>query len=336
MTEPAVTLADPQALTAKIGAYLDGNAELTGLELYYELERSTSLLTFHTMLRDGARNRAHSGLQQSYGDHNRLLMLGLDRLVAGDHDWYRTRIDPADPVDDAVLVRCFDAVTTFGLSRDTLVALWLAGALHDCGMLCGRGASVDVEDGVVLSRPIIDALCPPDRRDLATFVLHHHDNIKGVFTGEVPVGLVADDLVTLPSDQRAVALAALGFVQVAGAASLGEGRLGSFRVGIFDRCIDGTALDDRSPTTRLARLLGTDPGSLTTGVGALEQFLARGTVHGWPRVTVDLALTERQSLLAELAETWSASDADHLVLASGAGAGVETTLHGTTVLVVDR
>ena len=71
------------------------------------------------------------------------------------------------------------------MPRETLVALWLAAALHDCGMLCGRGAYVDVEDGVVLSRPIIDALCPEDLHDLATFVLHHHDYIKGVFLGEV-------------------------------------------------------------------------------------------------------------------------------------------------------
>jgi hypothetical protein len=288
------------------------------------------------MLRDGERNRAHSGLQQSYGDHNRLLMLGLDRLIAGDLDWYRTRMDPADPVDDDALRRCFAAVAALGLPRDTLVALWLAGALHDCGMLCGRGASVDVEDGVVLARPLLDLLCPAELCALATFVLHHHDNIKGVFTGEVPTGLVADDLAALPSDQRAVALAALGFVQVAGAASLGEGRLGSFRVGIFDRCVDGTALDDRTATTRLRRLLGPDPGAPTAGVGALEQFLAHGTVHGWQRVAVELSPAERASLLTELAAAWSTSGADHLVLAAGARTGVETTLSGTTVLVIDR
>ena len=254
MQEPVISLDDPQVLTAKIDAYLDGAAGLTGLELYYELERSTSLLTFHTMLRDGPRNRAHSGLQQSYGDHNRLLMLGLDRLVEGDLDWYRTRIDPDDPVDDDALRRCFDAVAALGLSREQLVALWLAAALHDCGMLCGRGAYVDVEDGVVLSRPIIDALCPAELRDLATFVLHHHDYIKGVFRGEVPTALVADDLATLPIEQRAVALAALGCVQVAGRpASVKDDweRSGS---GSSTGASTAPRSTTRAPTTRLERL----------------------------------------------------------------------------------
>jgi len=94
--------------------------------------------------------------------------------------------DHEDPVDDDALRRCCASIAALDLSRETLVALWLGAALHDCGMLSGRGAYVDVEDGVVLSRPIIDALCPEHLRDLSTFVLHHHDYIKGVFLGEVP------------------------------------------------------------------------------------------------------------------------------------------------------
>jgi len=347
MTDPGIALADPQPLRRTIGAYLDGRAELTGLELYYELERSTSLLTFHTMLREGVRNRSGSGLQQSYGEHNRLLMLGLDRLVAGDLDWYRGRIDPDDPIGDDALLRCFRAVDALDLSRDMLVALWLAAALHDCGMLCGRGAHVDVEDGVVLSRPILDALCPEELRELATFVLHHHDYIKGVFLGEVPAGLVAHELATLPDGQRPLALAALGFVQVAGAASLGEGRLGSLRVEIFDRCVDGTALDDRSVTTRLARVLASS-GAPPRHDGTLERFLEQGSVHGWHRVVVDLTPEDRVSLLREIAELWSASGAAHVVFADGFApwsanpeldgvrARVETPMSGTSVLVIDR
>ena len=105
------------------------------------------------------------------------------------------------------------------------MALWLAAALHDCGMLCGRGAYVDVEDGIVLSRDLIDVLCPGPLRDLALCVLHHHDYIKGVFLGEVPAATVADDIEALVPALQPVAMAGLGLVQVAGAASLGEGRL---------------------------------------------------------------------------------------------------------------
>jgi hypothetical protein len=57
MTSPDISLDDHRSRQHTIDAYLDGNTELTGLDLYYELERSTSLLTFHTMLRDGPRNR---------------------------------------------------------------------------------------------------------------------------------------------------------------------------------------------------------------------------------------------------------------------------------------
>jgi hypothetical protein len=344
MTASVIALVDPAPVRAIIDAYLDGSGDLTGLDLYYALERSTSLLSFHTMLRGGPRNRERNGLQQSYGDHNRLLMLGLDRLVAGDLDWYRERVDPSDPVPDEALRRCFAAVSALGLSREALVAFWLAASLHDCGMLCGRGAYVDVEDGVPLSRPLIEALCPAALPDLATFVLHHHDYIKGVFLGEVPAALVADDLARLPDSQRRLALAALGCVQVAGAASLGEGRLGPQRIEIFDCCFDGTALDDRTRSTRVARLLDTDTAAELDP--ALQSFLDRAAVHGWQRVTGHLGLADRTALLGEVATWWTASGADHVVFADGVDAWttvpdldevsrrVETALSGVTVLVL--
>lgn len=361
MTDPVIGLDDPHSLARTIDAYVAGSAMLTGLELYYELERSTSLVMFHTMLRPGARNRARSGLQQSYGDHNRLLMLGLDKLVEGDVEWYRSRIDPAEVVSDGSLEGCLHGVAALGLARDTLVALWLAAALHDCGMLCGHGAHVDVEDGVVLSRPILEALCPEPLRDLATFVLHHHDYIKGVFLGEVPTGLVTTELAALPYEQRAVAMVALGCVQVAGAASLGEGRLGPFRIDVFRRCLAGTALDDGATSTRLARLLEATPRAAEPledvaraelehhdprSRAVLEQFLERSAVHGWQRVTVDLTPSARTALVMELAERWAESDADHVVFDDQFDPGpatldldrarchVETTLSGITLLTV--
>jgi hypothetical protein len=346
VTAPVIALDDPRLLRGVIDAFLQGDGELSGLELYYELERVTSLLAFHTMLRGGPRNRARSGLQQSYGDHNRLLMLGLDQLVAGDLEWYRERIDLTDPVPDHALLGCFRAVAALELPREQLIALWLAAALHDCGMLCGRGAYVDVEDGAVLSRPIIDALCPDELCDLASFVLRHHDYIKGVFLGEVPAELVADDLAALPDWQRGVGLAGLGCVQVAGAASLGEGRLSAFRIEIFDRCFDGTALDDRSAATRLMRLLDDAPAPPPTPT--LDRFLETAAVHGWHRVTGGIAPSERPALLGALADRWAASGADHVVFADGVEPWtapidldrvprrVETALSGVTVLVLDR
>jgi hypothetical protein len=314
----------PDAVARRIDDFLAARAELTALDLYYELERATSLLEFHSMLRDGERNRASSGLQQSYGDHNRLLMLGLDRLLEGDVEWYHTRLAPNAAVSEASLGRCLATARSLAPSREIRVALWLGAALHDCGMLCGRGSYVDVEDGIVLSRPVIDALCPAPYRGLASAVLHHHDYIKGVFLGEVPVARVADEIEALDRTQRAIALAGLGLVQVAGAASLGEGRLEAFRIQIFERCVKGDALDDRTSSTRLARLLAgnQDAGPRPTdGVDAqlasLDALLAHASVHAWQRATASASEPERLALLAALAQRWAASGCDDVVFEGG-------------------
>jgi hypothetical protein len=47
----------------------------------------------------------------------------------------------------------------------------------------------------------------------------------------------------------------LGIIQLAGAASLGEGRLTSWKIGIFQGLVDGTLVSDTSRSCRLGRLL---------------------------------------------------------------------------------
>ena len=83
-----------------------------------------------------------------------------------------------------------------------------------------------------------------------------HDDLRA---DAQPARGEGDALGVIPGARRDDSPRALGCVQVAGAASLGEGRLGSFRVDIFERCQAGTALDDRRISTRLARLLATTP-----------------------------------------------------------------------------
>jgi hypothetical protein len=345
-----------EAVTAQIAAYLDGTTALTGLDLYYELEKATPLREFHTVLRPGPQNRTRSGLQQSYGDHNRLLLLGLDRLVEGDLCWYRGRLVEPGAVDDERLQACFDAVRGIGLTRSAWVALWLGAALHDCGMLGGSDGNVDVEDGVVLADGVLDTLCPTGVRALASFAIRNHDYIRNVFLGEVPSGFITEQLDAFPADQRVIAIGALGMIQVAGAASLGEGRLSDFRVSIFERCFDGSALIDASTPTRLARLLsaGTEsvaspePVPLSGGRSALEPLLQRVPLHGWHKASHAIADdgAAKVSALSVLAERWEASDADHVVLERGVHIpnGIDESwspstsevelLNGTTALVV--
>src|SRR5437879_6229503 len=79
-----IAIGEHDKLTTMVDGFLRRARSLTGLELYYEIERATPLMGFHAMIRKGPQNRMRSGLQQSYGDHNRLLMLALDKLVARD------------------------------------------------------------------------------------------------------------------------------------------------------------------------------------------------------------------------------------------------------------
>lgn len=363
METVAITVDDHDAVAARIDAFLSGSRSLTGLELYYELERATPLLGFHVMLRQGPQNRTKTGLQQSYGDHNRLLMLALDKLLDGDLDWYRARLDGVGTVDDDELLSCFEAVDALALTRDVVLALWLGGALHDCGMLCGRGSYVDVEDGVALSRDVVEAFVPDGLRDFTYFVIRHHDYIKGVFLGEVPAGFIADDLGRLAPELRRVALAALGVVQVAGAASLGEGRLGTFRLGIFGRCTAGDALAQPSAAARLGRLLESaedaaepPPADAAARLAALderrrvgvEQFLDGTPLHGWHRAAAAWDRDDRMRLLVDLVGLWLASPAEHVVLDTSNGwadaaalrspavTRTVTALNGSRLLMIGR
>jgi hypothetical protein len=337
-----IRIADGGTTSAVVDAFRRGHGTLTALGLYYALERSTPLLEFHTYLREGPQNCDGNGLQQSYGDHNRLLMLALDKLVTGDLDWYRDRVDSENGVTDAELAEMLGTAARLDLSRDALVAVWLAGALHDCGMLAGRGAAVDVEDGVVIGREVVDALCPPELRGLALFVLRHHDYVKDVFLGEVPAVSVSDELEKLDATLRSTALAALGLVQVAGAASLGVGRLNAFRLRIFRRCLDGTALADQSRSTRLARLLSPLPERRVEPVrgddaSGIESFLEHVPVHRWHRVFAGAGREQRLEKLAEIDARWAASEADRVVVLGpdlASPGRVDTARSGSRVLLL--
>jgi hypothetical protein len=330
MPGPAITLDTREA--DDLVRLIDDDPSLTGLDLYYELERRTPLRELHTMLRQGPKNRSESGLQQSYGDHNRLLLLGIDRMLEGDLDWYRRRLESPDVVDDARLRSCFAHVAALGLDRTALVALWLGCGLHDCGMLAGNHGSFDVEDGVAVAAPVFDALCPPAVRPLADFAVRNHDYIKDVFLGEIPPGFIAAQIDELPASLRPAALTVLGMIQVAGSASLGEGRLSSFRMEIFERCSAGTALDDRSTATRLRRLLADghetmdapepEPGVASS---ALAGPLATVPIHGWHRAWSTMSGDRVRAKLAALdamaRALADASDAGHVAIAPGADLG---------------
>jgi len=328
---PSITLDRQRAagLRDDVCSFLTGERPLTGLELYYLLEAATSLREFHTMLRGGKQNLMRSGLQQSYGDHNRVLLLGLDRLTAGDVAWFRDRVTDGDVIDGDSLAACVAAVRALDLPADVCVALWLGAALHDCGMLGGRSMGVDVEDGVDLARDLVEELCPERTQSLALFAVRNHDYVKDMFRGEVPVQFIADQVDDLEPDLRPVAVATLGMIQVAGAASLGEGRLSSFRLTLFERCLAGTVFADASPAVRLQRLLGTGGESTTAPVvDALassraadwREFLDAVPTHGWHRAWGERRddVDAKARVLEQVVPLWSETHVDHVVLARDA------------------
>jgi hypothetical protein len=60
-------------------------------ETFSDLEGSSLLFLMNLIPRKNHRNRYPTGLQQSYGDHNRLMMLGIDKLATGDWNWLLLR-----------------------------------------------------------------------------------------------------------------------------------------------------------------------------------------------------------------------------------------------------
>jgi len=325
-----LTIDDEAAVQSCIAAFVGGHTDLTGLELYYLLERATSLRELHLLLREGPRNRTAAGLQQSYGDHNRLLLLGLDRLLAGDVDWFRARVAADSPVAGDEVARCVERAADIVLSRPQLIALWLGAAVHDCGLLGGAAPSVDVEDATMIASQLLDRLCPPDQWSLTTFAIRNHDYVKDVFRGEVPASVLTASLDQLPAAERSVGLAALGLIQIAGAASLGEGRLTSFRLAIFDRCIDGSVLDGHTRSSRLARLLRSDietvdvPAAPRSAARAaidsepVRQFLDAVPCHGWHRAWSPPADPVHQiEALHQLAALAHEHQVDHVVIERG-------------------
>lgn len=339
LIDPLITI-EPSLLPAireRIEAYITGQHDLTGIEFYYLLEQATPLREFHFMVRRGPKNQSRSGLQQSYGDHNRLLLFGLDQLIASDVAWCRSRLEHAGSVSEQRMVECLRRVEMLELTREERLALWIGAAMHDCGMLGQHASDVDVEDGVVLASHVIDALCPPALIPLAIFAVRNHDYIKQVFTGEVPAQFIRAQMDEFPDQLRYKATVALGMVQVAGAASLGEGRLTPFRMAIFEACASGRALDLTPPAIRLAALLGTGEegeGSVPIDVASglltglhpttyteFQAFLEQALVHQWHKLvrsSPDSTIKTRWCLLREISKVWVERRVNHLVVTSSA------------------
>jgi hypothetical protein len=323
-------------LNAQATAYVAGDARLSGLTVCHGLEQSTPLLLLNLITRSGARNRLSTGLQQTYGDHTRMLAYGIDQLLAGETAWLYGRVWPGSGVSEADVARCVEAIAALHIDRTQRLALWVAASLHDYGKLYGRRNGLDPEDGVALVAPIVAAIEPiRELADVVTFAVRNHDLIESVTTGGTPASFVAEQLRRLPAAQRQLAMAFLGVIQLAGAASLGMGRIVASKVEIFEQCLSGDIVADESPQRRASALcsaaLRGDHHFVTVAdeIRATEldsqtrDFLGRVVLHGWEDVRHDLwskrgaeAFAELNAILVGLAGIMAAQapDGRHLVI----------------------
>ncbi|MCA2215047.1 hypothetical protein [Jidongwangia harbinensis] len=310
--DPATTSADAQAarlarldelvnasmlnrLNEQGQAYLAGDRPLSGLAVCHALEQSTPLLLLNLIIRSGARNRLDSGLQQTYADHTRTLAYGIDQLLAGETAWLCGRIWPSSGVSEADVARCGELGAKLDIDRRQRFGLWLAASLHDYGKLYGRRNGLDPEDGVAMVAPLlarIDAV--GDLTELILFAVRNHDVIEAVTTGSTPAAFIGEQLRALPADRRDLAMAFLGIIQFAGAASLGMGRIVPSKVEIFEQCLSGEIIADESAERRAGALCSatrradhhfvTVHGARRTAVVDDPQtraFLTRVVLQGW-------------------------------------------------------
>lgn len=324
--------------------HVAGRAPLTALRVHYKLEKSTPLLLLHLILRKGRRNRHDNGLQQTYGDHTRLLLLGIDMLDGRDTGWYLTRLAAAEGLGEADIDAAIARYHAFPMSAMDRVVLWLAASMHDYGKLYWRGEGLDADDALHLCQPILDEIVDPGTHGVLAFCIRNHDYIEHVLNGQVPVPFITRQRDELPADARGFALRCLGIIQLAGAASLGEGRLTRKKMGIYLALMDGSLVEDASPACRLARLLSgerlvvEEPArerarDLLAGLDESERrtvddFLGHATLIGWPRVREELLAAEAEEdavrtaweAIRQAAATWEHAGADcqHVVLESGA------------------
>lgn len=350
---------DPQALAQlreNLGQYVAGKVELRAVDFYYRLERCTPLMLFHMFPRKGQRNQHRNGLQQSYGDHIRLLMYGFDVMDNGDLDWLmQRRWEAPIDVDEQDLKDCIQAYGQLSLSRADKASMWIAGALHDYGKIHRRGFGLDAEDAEPLCNILLDELCDPSLHDFIAFGIRNHDLIEYVVTGETPTSFIARAVEDLPQTVRRLAMPLLGIIQLTGAASLGEGRITRTKVEIYNRCLDGEIIADQSVEARLGRLFYGDQVVVDTEarekipailerLSPAEQellwgFLGNVVLHDW--VDLRAAVLDGQSATAQAEETlirsliaaarlWETqfSDHTHVVFDNGAGALLKSVTNG--------
>lgn len=225
---------------------------------FSNLEGNSLLFLMNLIPRKNHRNRYPNGLQQSYGDHNRLMMLGIDRLAAGDWNWLLSR---SMFFTETFVCDLQDYVNSI---RERLTAderlrklVMLSASFHDYGKLYRRRYGLDSYDAAFLVQPILDRICAtPEERAATVFCIRNHDIVEHVGNGAVPLQAVLASYRELSPKYQEVCWPALSMIQVAGAASLGNGRLTEMKLSLGKLLLTGEfAKQSTDHVIRLNRLI---------------------------------------------------------------------------------
>jgi hypothetical protein len=362
---------DPKGLAdlkTMVDAYIAGTRDLSAMEFYLEFEQACALVLFHTLPRRGERNKHANGLQQTYGDHIRLMMLGFDKFDESDMDWVMTRrwMDPIS-IERPELEESVQRYLDLKFSRSEKVAVWITSALHDYGKIFRRGYGLDAEDAAPLCEDLVEALAPDGMSELIHYGIRNHDLIEYTISGDTPASFITAPLMDVPESVRDRAMPMLGIIQHIGAASLGEGRLSGAKLEIYNACCDGSIVADGSIAARLGRMLygpravpdaqatakaQAQLDAMDAGVRAdLEALLEDTVLLGWEPIydmveeteTDEAASVARQIKALEIThQLWSdAGKPEHVVyarphlLVKAAGADGDTSRAGNEDTMAD-
>jgi hypothetical protein len=150
-----------------------------------DFEGSSLLFLMNLIQRKNYRNRYATGMQQSYGDHNRLMMLGIDRLTTGDWNWFLSRSLFFKEMFVGYLQNYVTSIRT-RLSEDACLRKLaiLAASFHDYGKLYRRRYGLDSYDAGFLMQEILSKICATSEETAATiFCIRNHDIVEGL-TGQ--------------------------------------------------------------------------------------------------------------------------------------------------------
>lgn len=313
-------------LKSKVNAYVKGENDLSGLEFYKLLEFGTYQVLFHTIERKRERNRLNNGLQQTYGDHIKIFLFGLDKLKERNLDWFRSRIVKDEQIEDAEIMRFFDSFELEKKDRRLEIALWIATAFHDYGKLLGKKYGLDAEDSESLAGPIIEALLESQFQEFTKYLIRNHDSIEYIFNGESPVQVLLNELKQIDSELQSEAVKMLGIIQLVGASSLGEGRITERKFTIYNNCSKDYLEANKDPKIRLYRLLYGETfevpenyeGKLSASLDAFNtdtqasilNFLDKVLIRNWEKLKEEWLEDDNQravSFLASLAGLWQST-----------------------------